>query len=67
MPGDRVATLMPNRPAQVIHNLACLRAGLVAVPMNYRYTPSEIDHTLQLSGASLLVHHQERCPEIARC
>ncbi len=67
MPGNRVATLMPNRPAQVIHNLACLRAGLVTVPMNYRYTPSDIDHALQLSGASLLVHHQERRPDIARC
>jgi long-chain acyl-CoA synthetase len=64
--GDRIATLMPNRPAQVIHNLACLRAGLVATPLNYRYTHSEIDHALQVSGASLLIHHQERAPDIAK-
>ena len=65
-PGDRIATLMPNRPAQVIHNLACLRAGVVATPMNYRYTHSEIDHALQVSGASLLIHHQERTTDIAK-
>lgn len=65
-PGDRIATLMPNRPAQVIHNLACLRAGLVATPMNYRYTHSEMDHALRISGASLLIHHQERAADIAK-
>ncbi len=41
-PGDRVASLMPNRPALVIHYLACLKAGLVATPLNYRYMPPEI-------------------------
>ncbi len=27
-PGERVATLMPNRPSLIIHHLACLKAGL---------------------------------------
>ena len=36
--GDRVASLMPNRPELLIHYLACLRSGVVAVPLNYRYT-----------------------------
>ena len=38
--GDRIASLMPNRPACVVHYLACIKAGLVATPLNYRYTPS---------------------------
>lgn len=59
-PGDRIASLMPNRPALVVHYLACLKAGLVATPLNYRYMPPEIDHALDVSGASLLVHHTER-------
>ncbi len=64
-PGDRVATLMPNRPALVIHYLACLKAGLVATPLNYRYMPPEIDHALEVSGASLLLHHAERDADVA--
>jgi acyl-coenzyme A synthetase/AMP-(fatty) acid ligase len=55
---------MPNRPALIIHYLACLKAGLVAVPLNYRYTPPEIDHALEVSGASLLLHHAERDNDI---
>jgi len=64
-PGDRVASLMPNRPALIIHYLACLRAGLVATPLNYRYMPPEIDHALEVSGASLLLHHAERDADVA--
>jgi long-chain acyl-CoA synthetase len=64
-PGDRLASLMPNRPALVIHYLACLRAALVATPLNYRYMPPEIDHALEVSGASLLLHHAERDADVA--
>lgn len=42
--GDRVASLMPNRPALIVHYLACFKAGLVATPLNYRYMAPEIDH-----------------------
>ncbi len=64
-PGDRVASLMPNRPSLVVHYLACLKAGLVATPLNYRYMPPEIDHALEVSGASLLLHHAERDGDVA--
>lgn len=64
-PGDRVASLMPNRPALVIHYLACLKAGLVATPLNYRYRAPEIDHALEVSGASLLLYHAERDADVA--
>src|SRR5919201_195882 len=46
-PGDRIASLMPNRIDLVVHYLACFRAGLVATPLNYRYTAREIDHALE--------------------
>lgn len=59
-PGDRVASLMPNRGALLVHYLACLQAGLVATPLNYRYQAPEIDHALEVSGASLIVAHVER-------
>jgi len=64
-PGDRVASLMPNRPALIIHYLACLKARLVATPLNYRYMPPEIDHALEVSGASLMLHHAERDADVA--
>jgi len=34
---DRVASLMPNRTVLLIHYVACIKAGLVATPLNYRY------------------------------
>jgi len=64
-PGDRVASLMPNRPALVVHYLACLKAGLTATPLNYRYMPPEIDHALEVSSAALLLHHAERDQDVA--
>ena len=47
-PGDRLASLLPNRVALVLHYLACFKAGLVATPLNYRYTAREIDHGQRL-------------------
>src|SRR5437764_5071801 len=63
-PGDRIASLMPNRPALIVHYLACFKAGLVATPLNYRYTFREIDHALQVSGARVLLGHIERVEDV---
>ena len=64
-PGDRVASLMPNRPALIVHYLACFKAGLVATPLNYRYTAPEIDHALAVSKARALLAHVEREEDLA--
>jgi long-chain acyl-CoA synthetase len=64
-PGDRVASLLPNRCLIEIFYIACLRAGVVVVPLNYRYTAPEIDHALEVSEAALLVAHAERDSDIA--
>jgi long-chain acyl-CoA synthetase len=64
-PGDRVASLMPNRSALFIHYIACFKAGLAATPLNYRYTPPEIDHALTVSGAKIILAHAERAADIA--
>ena len=63
--GDRLASLMPNRIDLVVHYLACFKAGLVAVPLNYRYTHREIDHALEVSGAGALLAHVERAEDVA--
>src|SRR5919109_4269683 len=64
-PGDRVASLMPNRSELVVHYLACFKAGLVATPLNYRYMAPEIDHALAVSGARALLAHVEREEDLA--
>jgi acyl-CoA synthetase (AMP-forming)/AMP-acid ligase II len=63
--GDRIASLMPNRIALVVHYLACFKAGLVATPLNYRYTHREIDHALEVSGAAAILAHAEREQDLA--
>jgi long-chain acyl-CoA synthetase len=65
-PGDRIASLMPNRAALVIHYLACFKAGFVATPLNYRYTPPELDYALRVSGARAILSHVEREDDLAR-
>jgi long-chain acyl-CoA synthetase len=64
-PGDRVASLMPNRIELLAHYLACFKSGLVTTPLNYRYTPPEIDHALEVSGARIILAHAERASDIA--
>jgi long-chain acyl-CoA synthetase len=56
---------MPNRVDLVMHYLACFKAGLTATPLNYRYTAREIDHPLEVSGASALLAHAERAEDLA--
>jgi long-chain acyl-CoA synthetase len=63
--GDRIASLMPNRIGLAIHYFACFKAGLVATPLNYRYTFREIDHALEVSGAAALLAHEERGEDLA--
>jgi long-chain acyl-CoA synthetase len=63
--GDRLASLMPNRIDLLVHYLACFKAGIVAVPLNYRYTAREIDHALEVSEASAIMAHAERAEDLA--
>ena len=65
LPGDRIASLLPEGDGLVIHYLACLRARFVATPLNYRYTPPEIDHALRVSGARMLVADSGRRGDVA--
>jgi long-chain acyl-CoA synthetase len=63
--GDRIASLMPNRIDLVVHYLACFRAGVIATPLNYRYTAREIDHALEVSDARAMLAHVERAEDVA--
>jgi long-chain acyl-CoA synthetase len=53
--GDRVAIMMPNLLQYPIVLMGVLRAGLVAVNTNPLYTPRELRHQLEDSGAVAIV------------
>ena len=53
--GDRVALMMPNLLQYPIALFGALRAGLVIVNVNPLYTPRELEHQLNDSGAKTIV------------
>jgi long-chain acyl-CoA synthetase len=53
--GDRVALMMPNILQYPIALFGVLRAGMVVVNTNPLYTPRELEHQLQDSGAKAIV------------
>ena len=53
--GDRVAVMLPNVPQYPVVIAAILRAGLVVVNVNPLYTPRELEHQLNDSGATAIV------------
>src|SRR6516165_7918452 len=52
--GDRVAILSANRAGYLAAYFAIMRAGLVAVPVNYRFPPKMIDFVIHDAGAKLV-------------
>ena len=66
--GDKVAILMMNCLEWLPIYFGILKTGALAVPLNFRYTPDEIEHCLKLSEADVLVFGNEfigRIEEIA--
>ncbi|WP_290687976.1 MULTISPECIES: fatty acyl-CoA synthetase [unclassified Haematobacter] len=67
--GERVAAFGRNSDAYLILWLACARAGLVHVPVNYALTAPELDYLLRQSGATAVFHDPALAPlatEIAK-
>ncbi len=54
-PGDRVALLAHNHPCFFELLFACVRAGVVLAPLNFRLAPAELDALLALCGAQALL------------
>ncbi|UGA55609.1 long-chain-fatty-acid--CoA ligase FadD [Vibrio sp. VB16] len=53
--GERVAIMMPNLLQYPVALFGILRAGLIAVNVNPLYTPRELEHQLNDSGATTIV------------
>jgi fatty-acyl-CoA synthase len=54
-PGDRVAYVAQNHLEYVVLEFALLKAGLVKVPLNPRFTPHELRRCLELVNVRLVV------------
>jgi long-chain acyl-CoA synthetase len=64
--GDRVAILSANRVEFVAAYFGIMRAGFVAVPVNYRFPRKTIHLILENAGAKLLfcdTASRENCPD----
>jgi acyl-CoA synthetase (AMP-forming)/AMP-acid ligase II len=55
--GDRLALLLPNESDYIELVYACAWLGVVAVPLNTRLSPVEIDHVLEDANPHGLIRH----------
>ncbi|HLY81418.1 MAG TPA: AMP-binding protein, partial [Acidimicrobiales bacterium] len=53
--GDRVAAQVAKSPEALLLYLACVRAGMVFLPMNPAYTDAEVDHVIDDAEPSVVV------------
>lgn len=63
--GDRVAVMMPNIMAFPVTFLALIRCGAIQVNVNPLYTPHELEHQLNDSGAETVVIFAGSTPTLA--
>src|SRR4051794_12438757 len=64
--GDRIAIVSANRVEFIAAYFGIMRAGLVAVPVNYRFPKKTIHFIIQDAGARLVFCDRasfEHCPE----
>ncbi|MDB2407893.1 malonyl-CoA synthase [Jannaschia sp.] len=54
-PGDRLAAQVNKSPEALALYAACLRAGIVFLPLNTAYTPEELSYFVTDSGARMLI------------
>ena len=50
-----MALLLPNSPQTLVCQFGVWKAGAIAAPMNPLYTEDELEHALQVSGATAAV------------
>jgi len=64
-PGDRVAVQVEKSPLAVALYLACLKAGLIYLPLNPAYGGAETAHVIADAGPRLFICGSTRAPEAA--
>lgn len=64
--GDRVAVLAFNEPETLFLFFALQRLGAMLVPVNFRFTPREVDHVLRDSAAKLFFYQDAFTPVVEK-
>jgi len=62
--GDRIVVQVDKSPAAVALYLACLRGGMVLVPLNTAYTATELDYFIKDAEPAVVVCEPARASEI---
>ena len=55
--GDRIALLLPNEDQYIELIYACAWLGLIAIPLNTRFSATEIDHVLEDATPHGIIRH----------
>jgi acyl-CoA synthetase (AMP-forming)/AMP-acid ligase II len=63
-PGERVATLCGNGIFSAETVLGAIAAGAIAVPLNWRWSPAELEHGLNDCGARVVLADSEFAPSV---
>lgn len=61
--GDRVLIILPRIPEAYITYLACLRAGLVAIPCSEMLRKKDLSYRMEHSGAKAIIAHYKTTAE----
>lgn len=61
--GDRVLIILPRIPEAYITYLACLRAGLVAIPCSEMLRKKDLSYRMEHSGAKAIIAHYRTTAE----
>jgi len=64
--GERVAVYSKNRAEYVLIFLACIKAGAILVPLNFRLTPRELDVLIHYAEPRLFVYESEYQKEVEK-
>ena len=62
--GDRLAVFLPNRVELLDLYLACVRLGVIAVPMNALYREREVAHLVADAAPKVVVTTADRAPHL---
>ncbi len=63
--GERIAILAANQPDYVACLLGAMRAGIVPVPVNFKFPPATVAAIVADCGARLVLHDRERSEALA--
>lgn len=64
--GDRVAVYSKNRAEYVLIFAACVKSGLIIVPLNFRLTPRELDILINDAEPKLFIYEKEYLYEVQK-